>query len=160
LDGRGGRQGLDDAQGVREGMSARRRKRGADRRLAVLVLALAAAVAIFAASGACCISGTRPAPDFAIPRDLAGAPVIRVGLAHATAGVLRGEMPLLYPEAALRAQAIASRTYGLYEARARQGEAWDVLDDTSSQVYKGLAAESDVARKVTFDTLGVILTYR
>jgi stage II sporulation protein D len=243
-------------------MAGRRRRRGADRRLAALVLALTAAVAIFAASGACCISSTRPAPDFAIPRELAGAPVMRVALAHAltaaravvevrgpykiyasdardarpsfagealpaaelsvepggaglvfgqyvfrppvvrivperpgtlvvdgaayrgelvarpapdlrglalvnrvnleeyTAGVLGGEMPLAFPEAALRAQAIASRTYGLHASRARPGEAWDVLDDTSSQVYKGLAGESDVTRKVTLDTLGVILTYR
>ncbi len=89
--------------------------------------------------------------------------VNRVNLEEYVAGVVGSEMPLLFPEAALRAQAIASRTYGLHAWRARlgAGEAlFDVMDDQSSQVYKGLANETDRARQVTLDTLGVVLAYR
>jgi stage II sporulation protein D len=86
--------------------------------------------------------------------------VNRANLEEYVAGVVGSEMPLLFPEQALRAQAVASRTYALYALRSREADAFDVADDQSSQVYRGLANETDRARKVTLDTLGVILTYR
>jgi stage II sporulation protein D len=101
----------------------------------------------------------RPAPPGAVGER--GLLVLdRVNLEEYTAGVIGGEMPLLYPDAALRAQAVASRTYGLHAARSRAGEAWDVLDDTSSQVYRGVAAEGERGRQATLDTMGVVLTWR
>jgi stage II sporulation protein D len=85
--------------------------------------------------------------------------VNRVNLEEYTAGVVGSEMPLSFPENALRAQAIASRTYGLHCALGRTSEPYDVMDDQGSQVYKGLTNETDLARRVTVDTLGVVLTY-
>jgi stage II sporulation protein D len=87
--------------------------------------------------------------------------VNRLGLEEYVAGVLGGEMPLSYPEPALEAQAIAARTYALYEMRVRgRGADFDVTDDTTSQVYRGLEVETEGARRVVGATCGVVLTYR
>ncbi len=83
----------------------------------------------------------------------------RVGLEPYIAGVVGNEMPLSWPLAALRAQAIAARTYALERMQARRRAAWDVSDDASSQVYRGLENETERARKVVADTLGVVLVW-
>jgi stage II sporulation protein D len=84
----------------------------------------------------------------------------RLGLESYVAGVVGNEMPLSWPMAALRAQAIAARTYALQRLQARKRSAWDVTDDASSQVYKGLENETERARAVVTDTLGVILSWQ
>ncbi len=84
----------------------------------------------------------------------------RLNLEAYVAGVVGCEMPLSFPEAALRAQAVAARTYALYQSRGRRGEAYDVAADQSSQVYKGLANETEKSRRVTVETLGLVLSYR
>lgn len=87
--------------------------------------------------------------------------VNRVNLEEYTAGVVGSEMPLAFPDAALRAQAIASRTYVVYQMKTRDpASLWDVTNDTFSQVYKGLTNETEKARQVTTETLGVVMTYR
>jgi hypothetical protein len=61
-------------------------------------------------------------------------------LAHEgyVAGVVGREMPASWPAAALRAQAVAARTYSGYErAHAPAGRAWDTCDSTACQVYGG-----------------------
>lgn len=50
--------------------------------------------------------------------------------------VVPAEMPSSWPREALRAQAVAARTYALREA-ADRGGAFDVYDSTRSQVYTG-----------------------
>ena len=55
-------------------------------------------------------------------------------------GVVPAEMPASWPAQALRAQSIAARSYAA--RRLRPGESYyDVRDDTSSQVYRGVEAE-------------------
>ena len=49
-------------------------------------------------------------------------------------GVVAGEMPALFDMEALKAQAVASRTYALYRKQHDHGE-YDLTSDTSSQVY-------------------------
>lgn len=66
-------------------------------------------------------------------------------------GVVPREVPALWPAAAVRAQAVAARTYAAYERAHRSGR-FDVYDDTRSQVYGGYSAEhpaSDAAIRVT-----------
>ncbi|HEY7090498.1 MAG TPA: SpoIID/LytB domain-containing protein [Tepidisphaeraceae bacterium] len=61
---------------------------------------------------------------------------------------------------AYKAQAIAARTYALYEANtAGSGRPFDVDDDTRSQVYGGLAAESEKSRQAVLETAGVVVAY-
>ena len=55
-------------------------------------------------------------------------------------GVVASEMPSSWPPAALRAQAVAARSYAL--AGLRPAEAFDVYSDTRSQMYRGVAGEA------------------
>jgi stage II sporulation protein D len=119
-------------------------------------------------AGTLVVNGTAYRGDLvcrAVPSRAVGAAggvlaINRVNLEEYVAGVVGSEMPLAFPDAALRAQAIASRTYALWRLKTRDpGAAYDVTDDTDSQVYRGLANETAKAREVTTATLGVILTH-
>jgi SpoIID/LytB domain protein len=70
-------------------------------------------------------------------------------------GVVPAEMPSTWPTEALRAQAIAARSYAA--RRLRPGVSWyDVADDTSSQVYLGYKAEKASTTAVITATAGVV----
>ena len=62
-----------------------------------------------------------------------------VGLEAYLQGVVPREMPSDWPEEALKAQAVAARSYAL--ASRKPGGAFDVYGDERSQVYGGIAAE-------------------
>jgi stage II sporulation protein D len=97
--------------------------------------------------------------------------VIRVGLktsaplANATneltlerylRGVVPAEMPATWPVEALKAQSIAARSYAA--RRLRPGTSWfDVTDDSSSQVYRGLLGEKPATTAAIAATAGVVL---
>ena len=83
---------------------------------------------------------------------------------------LRGvaEVPPDWPVEALRAQAVASRTYALHIARENRGsDTWtapfDLYDDTQSQVYSGNTREQSARNgpwlQAVADTSGQVLTY-
>ena len=55
-------------------------------------------------------------------------------------GVIPNESPASWPQAALRAQAVAARSYALTVQVS--GNGFDLYDDTSSQVYEGLDSET------------------
>jgi stage II sporulation protein D len=72
--------------------------------------------------------------------------------------VVTGEMPRTFADEAYKAQAIVARTYALYEARTSGvGRSFDVFDDTKSQVYAGLAAETDRSREAVAETSGIVV---
>lgn len=50
-------------------------------------------------------------------------------------GVVAGEMPASFETEALKAQAVASRTYALYHQKKNESNLYDLTDDISSQVY-------------------------
>ncbi|NQT19012.1 MAG: SpoIID/LytB domain-containing protein, partial [Planctomycetes bacterium] len=75
------------------------------------------------------------------------------------AGVISGEMPAHWPMPALRAQAVAARTYALYRQRKRTKWNYDVTAGTGDQVYKGVAGETASARRAVDQTRGVVLLY-
>ena len=84
----------------------------------------------------------------------------RVSLESYLAGTLGREIYASWSRAALRAQAVVSRTYALYQ-RATYGErGFDVEADTSHQVYGGLAAESAPVRRAVADTRNQVLVWR
>ena len=74
------------------------------------------------------------------------------------AGVLGAEMPLKFEDEALKAQAVAARTYVLYEAKTASSPLYDVLATEASQVYRGLLVSTGRARKLVRATRGVICT--
>lgn len=79
-------------------------------------------------------------------------------------GVVPSEMPPAWPAEALKSQAVAARTYAVFEMREKRssskGYTFDVYPDTSDQVYKGVSGEDPRATKAVQDTAGVILTYQ
>jgi stage II sporulation protein D len=72
-------------------------------------------------------------------------------------GVVAGEMPSSWPLEALKAQAVAARTYAL--ATRKTDGAFDQYPDTRSQVYRGVAGESVQTDAAVAQTAGRILTY-
>lgn len=71
--------------------------------------------------------------------------------------VVGGEMPASWPLPALRAQAVAARTYALRQRK--PAAAFDVSATVSSQVYKGLESETDSTRQAVASTRGQVLMY-
>lgn len=63
---------------------------------------------------------------------------------HYVAGV--AEMPSRWPSAALRAQAVAARTYAWYVATTGVYDGYDICATTACQVYRGVEAELDEGR--------------
>ena len=76
------------------------------------------------------------------------------------AGTLAREMYAGWSSEALRAQAVASRTYALYQCRLRRRESYDVVSGTNSQVYGGLESEVPRVLAAVEATRGEILTHR
>lgn len=72
-------------------------------------------------------------------------------------GVVPGEMPSSWDYDALRAQAVAARTYAL--AVRQRGQVFDLYPDTRSQVYAGVSAETSRTNKAVADTARQVLTY-
>jgi stage II sporulation protein D len=83
-----------------------------------------------------------------------------VDLEQYLGGVVAQEMPASWGDrapAALRAQAIAARTYSL--ASLRPTQPYDMYDDTRSQVYGGVAAEDPRAVAAVTATAGRVITF-
>ncbi len=82
--------------------------------------------------------------------------VNKVGLDDYAQGVIANEMPSSWPQHALRAQAVASRSYGLSSSG---GRGFDVYDDTRSQVYGGKGSETSATNRAVRETSRQILRY-
>jgi stage II sporulation protein D len=72
-------------------------------------------------------------------------------------GVVAEEMPSSWPLEALKAQAVAARTYAI--ATRKTTGAFDHYPDTRSQVYRGVSGESVRSDAAVAQTAGRILTY-
>lgn len=83
--------------------------------------------------------------------------VNEVPLEAYVAGAITGEMPTGWSTAALRAQAVASRTFALHQRAAHRKRGWDVEAGTRSQVYGGRKAAA-AARDAARDTQCQVLT--
>ncbi len=81
-----------------------------------------------------------------------------IGLENYLPSVVGSEMPAQWPLAALRAQAIAARTYAM--AQRRPGQLFDLQATVASQVYKGVGAETTSTRQAVAQTNGQVLLYR
>lgn len=74
-------------------------------------------------------------------------------------GVVPKEMPPNWPEEALKAQAVVSRSFSLYQKSANAARDHDISATTASQVYGGVSVETDRARRAVDATRGRILLY-
>ncbi|MCL1842349.1 MAG: SpoIID/LytB domain-containing protein [Defluviitaleaceae bacterium] len=74
-------------------------------------------------------------------------------------GVLPSEMaPHFHPEA-LKAQAVAARTYTFNQIRQGAHTGFDICDRTCCQVYRGAASEDERTNAATLGTYGLMLFY-
>jgi len=79
----------------------------------------------------------------------------KVGLESYVQGVIPNESPASWPQDALRAQAVAARSYAL--ATRVGGEGYDLYDDTRSQVYGGKGSETSATNQATRRTARKII---
>jgi stage II sporulation protein D len=75
-------------------------------------------------------------------------------------GVLGSEMPKSFPLEALKAQAVAARTYALNKKLEQFGEPFHLGSSVISQVYRGLEVEDPKTREAVEATRGLVLTYQ
>jgi stage II sporulation protein D len=80
-----------------------------------------------------------------------------VGLEDYVQGVVAREMPHSWPPEALKAQAVAARSYALKSFL--KGKPYDLYSDVRSQVYGGVAAEEPESTAAVRATAGRVVTY-
>lgn len=80
-----------------------------------------------------------------------------VGVEDYVKGVVANESPSSWPAAALQAQAVAARSYGLATDR---GGPFDQYADTRSQVYGGKGTETKATNRAVEATAHQVVTYK
>ncbi len=83
-----------------------------------------------------------------------------VPMEHYLYGVVGKEMSPSWSLEALKAQAVAARTYAVFHKNYFKSRGYDMSDDTRNQVYGGVNAESASIKQAVDGTSGEILTYR
>lgn len=75
--------------------------------------------------------------------------------------VVGSELTPSYPLQALIAQAIAARTYALFEVKSAKisGRWFDLRDDTGSQAYNGISSETPKTIDAVLQSRGIVLIY-
>ncbi len=81
-----------------------------------------------------------------------------VGLEDYVRGVIGPEMGSRAPLEALKAQAVAARTFALSSLGHWTSDGYDLRDSTDSQVYSGVEAERPECDRAVRETAGLILT--
>ena len=93
------------------------------------------------------------------PSSYGGLTVVNAaGLDDYVRGVVSGEMPSSWPAEALKAQAVAARSYAITTDRG--GPVFDQYPDTRSQVYRGVSGETAATNAAVDATTGEIVTYQ
>jgi stage II sporulation protein D len=86
--------------------------------------------------------------------------VNRVSLEGYVRGVVPVEMPASWHQAALRAQAIAARTYAAFEARSSTNPRFELCDTSACQVYGGMSAEQPTSNEAVLGTARQVRLYQ
>jgi stage II sporulation protein D len=76
-------------------------------------------------------------------------------------GVVPAEMgPTIYDEVeALKAQAVAARTYALRNMGQFESEGYDICPGPACQAYKGFGGEHEMSTRAVRETAGLVMTY-
>lgn len=75
-------------------------------------------------------------------------------------GVVPAELSSLWPQQAMRAQAVASRTYAAYEREHAGSRPYDLCDTAACQAYGGASAETATSTDAVTATAKRVLTYQ
>lgn len=74
-------------------------------------------------------------------------------------GVVPSEIVPSWRMDAIKAQAVAARTYATYHRNGYRSSGYDVTDDTRTQVYRGFSAETAATNRAVSETAGEVVTY-
>ncbi len=74
-------------------------------------------------------------------------------------GVVPAEMPSSWDMEALKAQAVAARSYALANLGKQARYGYDLKDNTEDQAYNGASGETAQTNAAVKDTEGIVLTY-
>lgn len=86
-------------------------------------------------------------------------PVAHIQMEDYLYGVLPYEMGNSAPLEALKAQAVAARTYTIRMMENRSGNSYDVVDTTADQLYKGTPSGNTNCKSAVDATTGMVLKY-
>jgi stage II sporulation protein D len=75
-------------------------------------------------------------------------------------GVVAAEVPYDWEFEVLKAQAVASRTYALYQKRTSGRRPYHILATVDGQVYSGKSGERENAARAVRETMGIVIAYR
>ena len=82
-----------------------------------------------------------------------------IGIEDYTKGVLPNEMASDWPLEALKAQAVVARTYAIANLNKFRSYGFDLSNDTSSQVYRGLRSATEKTDRAVDETAGEFVRY-
>ncbi len=82
-----------------------------------------------------------------------------VDLESYTAGVVAAEVPKSFPLEAMKAQAVAARTYTLFHLGDHEAEGADLCGQVHCHAYAGVPAAEAKATRAAAETAGQVLTY-
>lgn len=86
--------------------------------------------------------------------------VNELGLEDYLVGLINCEISSQWPAEALKAQAIAARTYAVFQRENRQDWLYDLDSGVADQVYKGVGQEDALSRQAVKRTEGELLLYQ
>ncbi len=86
--------------------------------------------------------------------------VNRVRVEDYVKGVVAKEMPPEWPAEAVKAQAVAARTFALKNRGRHKAHGYDLCTNTHCQVYEGVSAERPFASQAVDATYGEVLEYQ
>ena len=87
-------------------------------------------------------------------------PVLTIQIEDYLYGVVAYEMSDSFPLEALKAQAVAARTYAMGRKWVSAAKDYDVVDTAGDQVYKGYDAEYANVIRAVDETRGIVCTYK
>ena len=83
-----------------------------------------------------------------------------IGIEEYLYGVLKKEISPRWPAEALKAQAIAARTFAIFNMDKYIDKGYNICASTNSQAYGGVNHEDPLTNKAVDETRGVIMTYK
>jgi len=83
-----------------------------------------------------------------------------IGIEEYLYGVLKKEISPRWPAEVLKAQAIAARTFAIFNMNKYIDEGYNICASTNSQAYGGVNHEDPLTNRAVDETRGVIITYK
>ena len=74
--------------------------------------------------------------------------------------VVPSEIGKKFPDEAVKAQIVTSRTYSYYNAKNSKFKNYDMVDNVNSQVYKGIIEEDEKINSLVDSTKNIVMTYK